>query len=662
MSGIGYRPEIDGLRALAVVPVVMFHLGLGFPGGFVGVDVFFVISGFLITGIIRRGLENETFSLAEFWERRIRRIFPALFVVLMTTLAVGYWFLLPAELEELGESSVAQALLLANVYFWRDTGYFAGPAELKPLLHTWSLAVEEQFYLLLPLLLMFSKKLSRPRLFWGLASISLISLCGSVYGTMFYPSATFYLLPTRAWELMVGSMLAVLPWQCNPSPRRDNAIAMVGFLAIILPVFFYHAETPFPGLTALPPVIGTASVLFATSVTPATIVGRVLSLRPIVFVGLISYSLYLWHWPAIVFVRTYCGQFEWPQLLLAAVGSVALAVLSWRFVETPVRQNSYLKRRRRLFTVAFLLSSASMAIGGMFSYFEGLPSRLPAYSKTLHQDIGWTGREFSFKGRSFREGSIPGIGQEERLHPQDDRLSVVVWGDSHGMVLCGVIDKLCKKYGLHGKAINCHGALPLPNVRRKDAFRQGDQFKERIVTWIDAKRPKAILLIGDWSWYLSGTVQLSDGQPDIGGFKSLDQRSKNLEIIRRNLQILVKFCGRRDINLVLINKVPSSAEITPARNIFLYSVRRSRKLSDKRTTLVGHAEEMSEFNNMLSQYSSTEIKVYDPAPYFCDDEGLLINYRNGRSNYRDASHVTAWGAQLLEPMFENVLRETVFEE
>ena len=165
MAGIGYRPEIDGLRALAVVPVVMFHLGLGFPGGFVGVDVFFVISGFLITGIIRRGLENETFSLAEFWERRIRRIFPAVFVVVAATLAVGYWLLLPNELEELGKSSVAQALLLANVYFWRDTGYFAGPAEFKPLLHTWSLAVEEQFYLFFPLVLVFLRRLSRKKLF-----------------------------------------------------------------------------------------------------------------------------------------------------------------------------------------------------------------------------------------------------------------------------------------------------------------------------------------------------------------------------------------------------------------------------------------------------------------------------------------------------------------
>jgi peptidoglycan/LPS O-acetylase OafA/YrhL len=212
MTGSGYRPEIDGLRALAVVPVVMFHLGLGFPGGFVGVDVFFVISGFLITGIIRRGIEHESFSLAEFWERRIRRIFPALFVMVVATLAVGSWLLLPNELEELGMSSVAQAFLLANVYFWRDTNYFAGPAEFKPLLHTWSLAVEEQFYLFFPLVLSFFRQLSRKKLFALFTAVALTSFAGSVYGAFFHAGATFFLLPTRAWELLIGCMLAVFPW------------------------------------------------------------------------------------------------------------------------------------------------------------------------------------------------------------------------------------------------------------------------------------------------------------------------------------------------------------------------------------------------------------------------------------------------------------------
>ena len=282
MAKSSYRPEVDGLRAIAVIAVLIYHLGIGLPGGFVGVDVFFVISGFLITGIIHRGLENGTFSLGEFWERRVRRIFPALFVVLAATLAAGYWLLPPNELEDLGRSSVAQALLVANVYFSQSTGYFAGPAEFKPLLQTWSLAVEEQFYLFFPLALCFLKRIGRMKLFTLLATIALISLAASIYGIVFHPGSatTFYLLPTRAWELLVGCMLAVLPWKCRPSPRRDGAIAILGLLAIAIPIFMYDSSTPFPGLAAVPPVLGTAAIIFATASTPTIWLCKALSLRP----------------------------------------------------------------------------------------------------------------------------------------------------------------------------------------------------------------------------------------------------------------------------------------------------------------------------------------------------------------------------------------------
>ena len=259
---IAYRPDIDGLRAIAVLGVVFFHAGLGFPGGYAGVDVFFVISGFLITSLILKELRQGTFSLLGFWERRARRILPALTVVVVAILIAGWFFLLPADYEVLGKQIVALAALSSNIKFWWETGYFATSAEEKPLLHTWSLSLEEQFYLLIPLLLWFLFRLRKsswvaPVLFLGaIASFTL-----SVIGSYRAPSATFFLLPTRAWELAAGSLLAFV--QPIPQPRLRTLIAWLGLAAILGPLFFYAPGIRFPGLTALPPVAGAALLIWS---------------------------------------------------------------------------------------------------------------------------------------------------------------------------------------------------------------------------------------------------------------------------------------------------------------------------------------------------------------------------------------------------------------
>ena len=211
MIDFKYRPDVDGLRAVAVTLVLLFHAGLGFSGGFIGVDVFFVISGFLITGLILKEQESGKFSLANFWVRRIRRIIPAATVVVVAVLVAGFFILLPRDYEDLGKSAIAQQLMLSNVYFWRNTGYFDGPADLKALLHTWSLAVEEQFYLGYPFLMMLLHRFGRKVTVGALTFLGVGSLIVSVYGVEHHPSATFFLLPTRAWELLIGGLICFLP-------------------------------------------------------------------------------------------------------------------------------------------------------------------------------------------------------------------------------------------------------------------------------------------------------------------------------------------------------------------------------------------------------------------------------------------------------------------
>ena len=300
-EGTPYRADIDGLRALAVLPVLFFHFHIKlFSGGFVGVDIFFVISGYLITQIIFADLKRDRFSIVTFYERRIRRIFPALLTVLAVTTLVAFTVLLPAEVEDYGKSLMAATISFSNVYFWSESGYFDAPASLKPLLHTWSLGVEEQFYLLFPLLMAWLYRNHRRYLPHVLIVAALASFGAAVYVMQTNPSSAFYLPHLRAWELMIGAMLAIGMFPPLLKSWQRELAASVGFALIVFAVLTYTAATPFPGLNAVAPCVGAALIL-AAGQHGTTVVGRVLSLKPIVWVGLISYSLYLWHWPVMSF-------------------------------------------------------------------------------------------------------------------------------------------------------------------------------------------------------------------------------------------------------------------------------------------------------------------------------------------------------------------------
>ncbi len=331
------RADIDGLRALAVVPVVLYHFHVApFGGGYVGVDVFFVISGFLITGLIHAEMRSGEYSLAAFYERRARRILPALFAVVAAAAVAALFLLFPADLRRFGESVAATALFVSNFDFWQQSGYFDAGAEAKPLLHTWSLAVEEQFYLLFPLLLGLFRSAGRRGLLLLAGGLALASFGFGLWAVRAYPAMAFYLAPARVWELMLGAILALAE---VPRPPRwiAEALSLLGLALLAVAVFAFSPDTPMPGANALLPCLGAALLIYANGAGD-TLAARGLSLRPMVFAGLISYSLYLWHWPVFVFARYLrvapLGAAETLALIALSVG---LAVLSWRFVERPFR-------------------------------------------------------------------------------------------------------------------------------------------------------------------------------------------------------------------------------------------------------------------------------------------------------------------------------------
>lgn len=366
-----YRREIDGLRALAVIPVILFHAGFKWmSGGYVGVDIFFVISGYLITSIILKEKEAGIFSIAHFYERRARRILPALFLILLACLPFAWFWLLPHELEDFGKSIVAVSLFSSNILFWWENNYFAADAELLPLLHTWSLAVEEQFYVIFPLIMILFWALGKRWLITIISLIALVSLGLTEWGWRHFPEANFYLIPTRAWELMVGALTAFYLYRKQQAQGVISHLgSFTGLVLIVSAIFFLDRSIPFPSLYALAPTMGTALIIIFT--TRNTLVYKILSLKGFVGIGLISYSAYLWHQPLFAFARV--RSIDEPSIWLISLLSIlalALAYLTWRFVEQPFRDRHRFTRKQIL-TSGLISSLLFIAIGTALVVSDG---------------------------------------------------------------------------------------------------------------------------------------------------------------------------------------------------------------------------------------------------------------------------------------------------
>ncbi|MDY0056754.1 MAG: acyltransferase family protein, partial [Methyloversatilis sp.] len=389
-----YRREIDGLRALAVQPVILFHAGFETcSGGFVGVDVFFVISGYLITTVILAELEQGKFSIVSFYERRARRILPALFLVILICIPCAWFWLLPSDLKDFSLSLAAVSVFASNILFWLKSGYFDTAAELKPLLHTWSLAVEEQYYVLFPLFLMLTWRLGKRSGIALLAVVFVISFAGAQWASLTKPAAAFFLLPARAWELIIGAFAAFYLSKANRKEFGKTAGEVGGWLGVALivyAVFAYSKATPYPGFYALVPTIGTALViLFAT---PLTTVGRFVGNKAFVGIGLISYSAYLWHQPLFAFARHWSLLEPSPFLFAAlSVAALVLAYLSWRYVETPFRKTSTVKRTQ-IFSYAALGTAVFFSLGlaghlALNKSVEFWVAKFPEDSRNLYRTL-----------------------------------------------------------------------------------------------------------------------------------------------------------------------------------------------------------------------------------------------------------------------------------
>ena len=523
-----YRPEVDGLRAIAVMAVVLYHAGLGVPGGFVGVDVFFVISGYLITSLIVKEMERGTFSMVTFWERRARRILPASIVLVVAVLISGWFLLLPSDYADLGRSAVFYSIFAANLYFWRTVNYFAGPAEEQPLLHMWSLGVEEQFYVFFPLLLagVFFFRFSRSRLLLLsiFGCISTVSFALSAYTVSEYQTYNFFLLPFRAWELFLGSIVALLPLRFLKLQQSwREAFAWCGFLAVLVPCFVYSHDTTFPGLSALPPCLGAAMLIWATGrvnqEAPMVSVGRLLSSRPLVFIGLISYSLYLWHWPFFAYWSSW--ELEpaslMTRLLLASAG-FALGILSWRFVETPFRKKQFGGTKRSIFTYSGVGLVSCLLAAGSLVYLSGVPTRFSdrvnAIDQCRAEALPATHIASKVNLKAARAGEFPRFCSVERPSRK-----IMVWGDSHARAILPAVLDAADHMNAEVHVAWYSATAPVLDYEQTQPFCIGKDavaYNRAVFDFIESEKIENVLLVAKWAGHFehSETVRQSRLQPD----------------------------------------------------------------------------------------------------------------------------------------------------
>lgn len=625
-----YRPDIDGLRALAVLPVVLFHAHVtGFDGGFVGVDVFFVISGYLITRLLVDDIEHQRFSLAHFYERRIRRIFPALFVALATATALGWFLLLPDELRRFGASLVSTSLFASNFLFWLEGGYFEAPAETKPLLHTWSLAVEEQFYLVFPLLLPLLLRANARTRKRVVALAAVVSFVLALWLVRRAPGAAFYLAPTRVWELLLGAAVALHLMPAWPTRRSAEFAAWLGLMLVAGSVVALDRHSAFPGLSALYPCLGAALIIHSGSPHRTTVAG-LLGLRPLVFIGLASYSLYLWHWIALVFLRvTHLSSPGPGTVALVLVFAGAASVLSWRFVEAPVRRQVWLRSRAGLFAAAAGATLLFATAGGALWLSGGAPSRLPPAARELAAGAGdvWPG---------FRDC-------ERRLCTVGDgsRPETLLWGDSHVAALAPAFER---GRGLAIVAFD-RGCPPLVELSRYEA--RCLSFAEAVLARIRAEGVRWVVLHARWAWYVEGTrFGREVGRPV--SLDSLAGLTANPDVFEAALVRTLRQLKAMGVTVTLVGPVPEVGTQVPS------ALARSALRDADPPTLPAGAFEQRQRRTLaiLQRVAAAEsVSLVSLHERLCDVDECRLQAA-GRALYFDDDHLSRFGAAFVAPALE----------
>ena len=607
-----YRAEIDGLRALAVVPVILFHAGFElFSGGFVGVDVFFVISGYLITTILIEDIENNRFSLVNFYERRARRILPSLFFVMFACIPFAWLWMLPSQMKAFSQSIVAVSLFASNILFESESGYFDNSVEEKPLLHTWSLAIEEQYYLVFPIFLFLAWRFGKNKVFYSIILLAAISLALSELGWGNKNISNFYLTPSRLWELFAGSITAFIIQKRGV--QSNNTLSLIGLAAILFAIFNYDENTPFPSVYALVPVLGV--VLFVLFADKKTLVAKLLGTRVFVGIGLVSYSAYLWHQPLFAFTKI--KMIEDPSMIMMTALSLLsffLAVISWKFIEKPFRAKHGSYYGRKFIFITLVLSATIIVLTGHIgNKTDGFKFR---FDRILEGDVNHLAFH-KFIDRQYIDCQPQSIAHnalsweaflrcKQTLKGESDW---ILLGDSHAEHLfLGLADNNPDKnivfYILDGKP-----------------YFDDPQFKDIYEVLLTTSKPKLIFLTMHFIMRINDSIEL-------------------YEDLTKTVLKLKKF-GHK---VVLLGDIPRY-QVHPEDCIFAPTIKRAMKhcsmsISDFNT-------QKTIFDPTLKKIANENKLIYIPLDSILCDEGSCSMINEHTILYRDSNHLNIPGSQLV---------------
>lgn len=654
-----YRKDIDGLRALAVLAVLLFHTNLAFTGGFVGVDVFYVISGYLIVGLIEADLSAGSFSFRRFYERRIRRLYPALFLVLAVTSVWVVWRMLWVDLQDYARSLLSVIVYLSNLQFYSETGYFTEEATIKPLLHTWSLAVEEQFYLIVPLLMVLAHRWL-PRWgrigLWGLVVALSFALCLVMIGRD--KAATFYLLPTRAWEIGLGGLIALTgtAWVKRSRPLAE-VLGLGGLSAILYSMMNFNGNIPFPDARAALPVLGAAAVIAGASL-PQTLAARLLSTWPAVFIGRISYPLYLWHWPLIVMVVY--GRYaplSRTEALMVLAGSLILSVLTWWFVERPIRGRRWLPQARPLFATAAAASVMVAGFAGVLLIAKGFPGRHdPALvalveSKKLLDKESWNHDQRQCHlmiARRLADGSAC-IRGASGVAP-----TFALVGDSHADAASPGVFAAAERLGISGWQLTMPGLLLTPGRRPISVARAGGQ--QEVLEFLTANPEIRIIILNGW-WARAITGRSYRDSPTI--FVDEEYRGTGLADNPRSFATAMERLAETfpDRLIVILDDVPFGRLMDMKNYVRAYAV--TGKPPSSGLPLPEALAQRRAYDPALQDVDARHANVIYRHPFdtFCGQDRCPLFDAAGDPIFRDGDHLSRIGSLLLaDPMVE-ILRE-----
>jgi peptidoglycan/LPS O-acetylase OafA/YrhL len=623
----GWRQYIDGLRAISVLSVVFYHSGLiTVSGGFIGVDVFFVISGFLISRVIYDDIASHgKFRIVSFYERRARRILPVFSVVTAAAVIAGYFLFLPDEFAALGRSAVYACGFAGNIFFYLTSGYFGPQAITQPLLHYWSLGVEEQFYIVFPLVVLAILKIAPRLLGAAIISIGVASFALAEFYVRTEPSAAFYLAPQRAWELLAGSMLALPGFPYLKQRFLREIVAAIGLALILVAAFTYSVATPFPGLTAVAPVAGAASILWACEASP-TIVGALLSIRPLRHIGLWSYSIYMVHWPIIVFASVIRPHGATGRDSAIVVASFALGCLSYFVVETPFRKPRQILSRRGLFEASFASLIVLAGSGIVIASTQGFPQRLPqpvrqilAYTQSTQSDIF---KSQSRQSTCFLSGSQPWQDLKPECLPTG-RPSALLWGDSTAAHYYAALkDRFPDVVILQANMSSCSPIIGLEPA----IVPQCKNFNDMVLHWALANRPDTIILSGFWP-------------TDAESLSKLDATVKALR--------------SADLPVIIVGQTPAYIDWVP----YILARRLLRGDHDTRAEDDGTGAPFWGDYYMKSRYNGLDgVRYISFRDTFCEERECPLVTESGVPLWTDRFHLTREGAAVvLKHMFPGEL-------